>query len=105
MCGWCPRCARARSIGKSRRPVRDAKACSEGLNNLGTFRIRGALYTDTLPNPPVFWQKRLQTLENKGNGWEKREARENKRLQAAEKIGFDTPPGPGQRPALRHKGG
>jgi hypothetical protein len=52
----------------------------------------------------VFWQKRLQALENKGSQCRKEHKETTKRLQVSENMGFATPTGSGQAPAQRHDG-
>ncbi len=42
------------------------------------------------PTPRVFWEKRLQTIENKGRERGKERKERYKRLQAAENMGFAT---------------
>jgi hypothetical protein len=44
------------------------------------------------PPPRVFWEKRLQALENKGNECGKERKETTKRRQAAENMGFATEP-------------
>ncbi len=50
------------------------------------------LGAEVLGYPPtrVFWQKRLQALENKGNECRKERKETTKRLQTAENMGFAT---------------
>ena len=51
----------------------------------------------TRPPTRVFWEKRLQTIENKGNECRKERKETTKRLQAPENMGFATE-------ALRRRG-
>jgi len=44
----------------------------------------------TRPPTRVFWEKRLQTIENKGNECRKERKETTKRLQASENMGFAT---------------
>jgi hypothetical protein len=43
-----------------------------------------------VPPTPVFWQKRLQALENKGRECGKERKETTKRLQVSENMGFAT---------------
>jgi hypothetical protein len=51
----------------------------------------------------VFWQKRLQALENKGKECGKERKERTKRLQVSEYMGFATPSGSGQARTQRHR--
>jgi hypothetical protein len=51
----------------------------------------------------VFWQKRLQVIENKGKECGKERKERTKRLQVSEYMGFATPSGSGQAPTQSHR--
>src|SRR6266404_5678266 len=53
--------------------------------------------------PPVFCEKRLQTIENKGRECRKERKETGKRQQMPENNGFATPTRPGQAAARRHR--
>jgi hypothetical protein len=55
-------------------------------DNAETRRTRRCRRGTQYPTPPVFCEKRLQTIENKGREMQKREARDFKRLQAIEAL-------------------
>src|SRR5258707_7488728 len=75
----------------------------------GRFGHRIACWSEgQVPTPRMFWEKRLQTIENKGRERGKERKERYKRLQAAENMGFatetrrhrspeqtETPPSPG----------
>jgi len=43
-----------------------------------------------VPPPRVFWEKRLQTIENRGSERGKERKETTKRLQVSENVGFAT---------------
>src|SRR5712664_4690401 len=53
--------------------------------------------------PPVFCEKRLQAIENKGRERRKERKETGKRQQMPENNGFATPTRPGQVAARRHR--
>ena len=64
----------------------------DGICHKGTERaerIGGRLIIVTTPTR-VFWQKRLQALENKGSECRKERKKTTKRLQGSENTGFAT---------------
>src|SRR6266478_5693191 len=64
-------------------------------------RVSRSCSRDT--RPPVFCEKRLQTIENKGRECRKERKETGKRRQMPENNGFATPTRPGQAAARRHR--